>query len=44
MLIEKGADLNVVNEDNDSALIIAADNGKISNIFNYRKIIEFAVK
>lgn len=31
MLIEKGADVNVVNENNDTALIFAAAKGNVSN-------------
>lgn len=35
MLIEKGAHVNAVNEDGNSALIFAVLEGNISNIFVY---------
>lgn len=43
MLIEKGADVNAVNEDKNSALILAADNGNVKSKITERELYKFSL-
>lgn len=44
LLIERGANVNAIDGNSDSALIIAANKGNISNIFDYIIGFDFALK
>lgn len=44
LFIEKGANVNSVNENNVPALILAASDGNMSNLFIWNEIFDFTVK
>lgn len=44
LIVKKGANVNAVSKENKTALIYALESGNISNLFNWRSIIQTSCK